>query len=122
MQFLKLILGVFVLVQAVYSDVPRHWLNTCNRLNCQNALDQCKLCNGRTQCKLCLSHYNPECEICANDIFNTDDHVQIDGEYYLLCDASDSFQQKICRIFCRGEYFTESNCKRLNSIPICFCF
>jgi hypothetical protein len=102
----------------------RGYMLTCSSTNCQTAISNCIdsfKCLGVDQCKRCLTFY-PECNsTCANDLFNEQDYVSVNGLKYLPCDDTSAEQVKACELHCRGFYFRYSECTLLDGFPICRC-
>jgi hypothetical protein len=102
----------------------RGYILTCSSPVCQTVISNCIdsfKCLGVDQCKRCLTFY-PECNsTCANDLFNEQDYVSVNGLKYLPCDDTSAEQVKACELHCRGFYFRYSECTLLDGFPICRC-
>jgi WD40 repeat protein len=100
----------------------RGYMLSCSKSECQVAISFCgNVCFGVDQCKRCISNY-PQCNTtCADDLFNQNDYVTVNGFKYLLCDDTSPSQVKGCGLHCRGLFFSFSECTLLNDIPICRC-
>jgi hypothetical protein len=107
-----------------YYNLRGSYTLTCTILGCQTAILNCIgwfKCLGIEQCKKCL-HSFPECySTCANDLFNQDYYMNVNGVKYLPCDDKSAEQVKACELHCRGFLFTYSQCTQLEGFPICKC-
>jgi hypothetical protein len=126
--FLFLLLSIFQSngsgVRLANYHNSRGYILTCSISGCQTAISYCIeafKCLGIDLCKRCLSSY-PECNsTCANDLFNEQDYVIVNGVKYLPCDDTSAEQVKACELHCRGFYLTHSECTLLSGIHICRC-
>lgn len=114
-------LVLFSTIFLTNGSILRHWISTCRKENCQNALDECDICFSEKQCKACIVETYPECSKCAEDIFKTNDHEIINGVSYMVCDNENDLHVKICKMFCRGKYHSKGECIELNQTPVCSC-
>lgn len=99
----------------------KYWLISCSLNDCSFAFNSCMNCFGEQDCKICITLSQPECSLCADDIFNKDDMESLNGNNYLICDSFDPIQEKVCHIYCRGKYKQYGQCVRENNFPICKC-
>jgi hypothetical protein len=97
---------------------------TCTTPECQIAISFCidsAKCFGTVHCKRCLNSY-PGCNsACANDLFNEQEYLSVNGLKYLPCDDTSAKQVKACELHCRGFYFRYSECTLLDGFTICRC-
>jgi WD40 repeat protein len=101
----------------------RGYVLTCSFADCQTTILKCIdsfKCLGVDQCKRFLTLY-PECSsgTCANDLFNGEDCLSVNGVKYLPCDETNEKQAKDCVLHCRGFYFTHNECALLDRFPVC---
>jgi WD40 repeat protein len=104
--------------------ISRTYIQTCSSQECQSALNQCANafnCFSETQCKRCLANY-PECNsMCLSDLFDTHDYLTVNGQDYLICDASIVYQTHACKFICRSKLFLFGECMVESGYPICKC-
>jgi WD40 repeat protein len=104
--------------------IQRGFILTCSISGCQTAISNCIFsfkCLGIDQCKRCLNSYQECNNTCANDLFNEQDYVIVNGAKYLPCDDTSAEQVKACELHCRGYFFRYSECTLLDGFPICRC-
>ncbi|CAF0779022.1 unnamed protein product [Brachionus calyciflorus] len=99
----------------------KYWQISCNLNGCAQPLNTCLNCIGEQDCIKCISNSKPECSTCANEIFNKDDLEEINENKYLLCESSDIIHNKVCLIYCRGNFFRNGQCLRFQNFPVCQC-
>ncbi|CAF0785762.1 unnamed protein product [Brachionus calyciflorus] len=124
---LKLVLALVLCFVSIYgletnSSQVKNWLNTCNLAKCQVAISQCKTCSGVSGCKACIINYDPICQTCANDIFDTRYMISANGQNYLPCDQFDSFQINTCQVYCRANGKSYGECKTVQTFTGCLCY
>ncbi|CAF0765523.1 unnamed protein product [Brachionus calyciflorus] len=99
----------------------KYWLTSCSLTGCSITLNACLNCFGERGCTSCVTSIRPECDQCISDIYNKNDLETYEGVQYFICDSLDSFQEKICHIYCRGQYKQTGKCTRYQNLPICQC-
>lgn len=114
-------LSIFFINKLECSIQVKFWIATCTLNECSTALNTCINCFGERNCKSCITSAKADCSTCANDIYNKDELENIGGNQYLICDNSDPIQQKVCHLFCRGQYLQTGFCVRIQNIPVCQC-
>lgn len=99
----------------------KHWLVSCQFTGCYLSFNFCLNCYGEKNCIKCIENIHIPCSDCAQSIFNEDYLEILDGTKYLICDPNEHFQNQVCHLYCRGKYFTEGYCQKLNNVPVCQC-
>lgn len=91
--------------------IEKNWLNTCNSVLCNNEITYCieQNCMFDT-CAACLKQKGPLCSPCANDIFDVQYQLFVNGNFYLQCDRTNPFHLNICQFFCQGKGSSNSEC------------
>jgi hypothetical protein len=122
----KSILIIFINIitinqQVIASNNGRSWLYPCSQGQCLDPIESClqTKCIGVEQCTDCVAKESFTCKSCINEVFNKLNLVK--GE--LICSIDDPLQEKVCEMYCRGQFKNKSKCQRNeNQIPRCLCF
>ncbi|CAF1079029.1 unnamed protein product [Brachionus calyciflorus] len=96
--------------------------NNCASESCSKSLDICKFCYGERQCRQCITNFDSQCSQCVDFIYDKNNLLSINNDKYLLCDASDPLQTKICNIYCRGQNVGQSSCGLIDNVQVCKCY
>ena len=102
-----------------------HWLNSCQRETCREALQYAldSKCNAHSQCNKMLAESHSECTKCIDDIAKPEALEQITETFFLRNKEMD-FQQLGCKYYCMIKLQAEGECERhsvYNKINVCQC-
>lgn len=116
---LKIINLILVFLYAVSSETK--WDDTCQLNSCFAYLSFCNTCYGERQCIACLTSLNPNCELCAENIYEKQNTVIINETEYSQCLRHDELNQKLCHFYCRGQFYPTGQCNHVDNQLVCEC-
>ena len=120
----SLIILITSLVNCLNSEIiSKNWINNCDIATCKIAIGQCAgNCYGYAECKNCLINRDEICSTCADDIFDPQSMLSINGNNYLYCDQFDFFQNNVCKMYCFSNNRMRGECKKVQSVTGCICY
>lgn len=103
------------------SNCLNHYASiTCSTSFCKIALEPCLKCYGITQCKKCILSIEQQCFPCVNEIY-TPKSIIIGKSEYQMCSGINQLDNKICHLYCRGDFYYTGACTVLNDFLVCQC-